>query len=166
MREPSHQTVKLTRGKHVSPRQGACVMELASMLAGERFDDHPRSVCPVIGMVLRSYNDGIDDARRQDLYGLAAQVVGTRNRDLRNERIERCERFFGVVPPFLASFTPGARLRAVGRAALVYGAGASNASHRRVLARIEELAAPGHGDDVGNGVERGSRREAEAPAAL
>ena len=37
----THQTVKLSRGKHDSPDEGACVMELASMLAGEDFSDHP-----------------------------------------------------------------------------------------------------------------------------
>ena len=36
-RFPSHQTVRLARGKHSSPRDGVCVMELASMLAGEQF---------------------------------------------------------------------------------------------------------------------------------
>jgi hypothetical protein len=53
-------------------------MELASMLAGERFTDRPRSVCPLIGAVLRTYNDATDDPRRQDLYRFAAEVVGTR----------------------------------------------------------------------------------------
>jgi len=74
----SHQTIKLSNGKHGSPDQGACVMELASMLAGEPFSDHPASVCPVIGSFLRAYNDSIDDDRRQDLYPYAARVVGTR----------------------------------------------------------------------------------------
>ncbi len=37
MRQPNYQTVKLSRGKHSSPEYGACVMELASMLAGEPF---------------------------------------------------------------------------------------------------------------------------------
>jgi len=41
----THQTIRLSRGKHSSPEEGACVMELASMLAGEPFSDHPcRSV--------------------------------------------------------------------------------------------------------------------------
>lgn len=74
----SHQTIKLGKGKHVSPEDGACVMELASMLAGEPFSDHPASVCPVIGAFLRAYNDSVDDARRQDLYAYAARIVGTR----------------------------------------------------------------------------------------
>jgi len=75
---PSHQTIRLSRGRHASPDDGACVMELASMLAGEPFSDQPVSVCPVIGAFLRTYNDGVDDERRQDLYPYAALVVGTR----------------------------------------------------------------------------------------
>jgi hypothetical protein len=78
MSPATHQTIKLTKGKHSSPDEGACVMELASMLAGESFTDHPASVCPVIGSFLRAYNDSIDDRRRQDLYRYASQVVGTR----------------------------------------------------------------------------------------
>jgi hypothetical protein len=53
-------------------------MELASMLAGDRFGDRPASVCPVIGSILRIYNDVIDDSRRHDLYRYAAEAVGTR----------------------------------------------------------------------------------------
>ena len=56
----SHQTVRLRRGKHASPEKGVCVMELASMLAGEPFSDRPQAVCPVIGAYLRSYNDVVD----------------------------------------------------------------------------------------------------------
>lgn len=74
----NHQTIRLSRGSHLSPEQGACVMELASMLAGDAFSDHPPSVCPVIGSFLRAYNDTLDDDRRQDLYRYAAEVVGSR----------------------------------------------------------------------------------------
>src|ERR1700758_932146 len=74
----SYQTIKLSKGKHTSPDDGACVMELASMLAGEPFTDHPASVCPVIGSFLRSYNDSIDADRRQGLYEYASKVVGSR----------------------------------------------------------------------------------------
>src|SRR5690242_426726 len=75
----SHQTVKLARGKHASPEDGVCVMELASMLTGEEFSDHPRSVCPVIGAFLRAYNDRVDDRWRRDLWAYAAKAVGTRS---------------------------------------------------------------------------------------
>jgi uncharacterized protein YjiS (DUF1127 family) len=52
-------------------------MELASMLAGEPFTDHPASVCPVIGSFLRAYNDTLDSDRRQDLYAYASVVVNS-----------------------------------------------------------------------------------------
>jgi hypothetical protein len=60
-------------------------MEVASMLADEPFSDEPRCVCPVIAEFLRTYNDQVDDARRQDLYAYAALVVDTR-RDHASER--------------------------------------------------------------------------------
>jgi hypothetical protein len=70
---------------------GMCVMELASTLAGERFTDHPRSVSPVIGALLRQYNDTVDDERRQALIPYAALVVGTRGaREAERERALRC----------------------------------------------------------------------------
>jgi hypothetical protein len=82
----SHQTVRLGAGRHLRPGSTVCVMELASMLAGERFGDRPVSVCPVIGAILRVYNDNIDDRRRQDLYRFAADAVDTR-RDYRVQRL-------------------------------------------------------------------------------
>jgi hypothetical protein len=73
----NYQTIKLSRGRHSSPEHGACVMELASMLAGECFSDHPRSVSRPIASFLRGYNDLLDDRRRADLYRYAAQTVGS-----------------------------------------------------------------------------------------
>ncbi|HUA45041.1 MAG TPA: hypothetical protein VMA77_07430 [Solirubrobacteraceae bacterium] len=73
----NYQTIKLSRGRHSSPEHGACVMELASMLAGESFTDHPRSVSRPIASFLRGYNDLVDDRRREDLYRFASQAVGT-----------------------------------------------------------------------------------------
>lgn len=73
----SYQTIKLSRGRHSSPEHGACVMELASMLAGEAFSDHPRSVSRPIASFLRGYNDLLDDRRRADLYRYASLTVGT-----------------------------------------------------------------------------------------
>lgn len=87
----SYQSVKLARGKHSSPSEEVCVMELASMLAGEPFSDHPRSACPVIGAFLRTYNDRLDDHWRQDLYEHAAKVVGTRStRTVERRRAQMC----------------------------------------------------------------------------
>ena len=90
MAPTTYQTTRLRRGKHKGPQEGACVMELASMLAGEPFSDHPVSVCPVIGAFLRRYNDATGDDRRQDLYRCAATVLGTRAcEDVQRARRER-----------------------------------------------------------------------------
>jgi hypothetical protein len=90
MQHVNYQTVKLGKGKHSSPRHGACVMELAAMLAGERFSDHPRSVSRPIAAFLRIYNDLLDDRRRQDLYEYAARTVGTTaSEEVERARIDR-----------------------------------------------------------------------------
>ena len=77
MTDPTFQAMRLSRGKHSSPRYGACAMELASMLAGEPFSDRPRSVSPVISAFMRGYNDLLDDRRRQDLLRYVSDVVAT-----------------------------------------------------------------------------------------
>lgn len=85
----THQTVRLGPGRHPRPGKVVCVMELASMLAGERFTDRPASVCPTIGSILRAYNDNIDAGRRQDLYRFASEAVRTRgDRGLQRRRAE------------------------------------------------------------------------------
>ena len=95
------------------------------MLAGEPFNDRPQSVCPVIGSFLRAYNDRIDDGRRQDLYGYAAKVVGSRaSRDVEHARAERLSawafelRWSGwlpcLVPARLRAFVPIPRADPVG----------------------------------------------------
>ena len=54
----------LSRGKHRSARKGACFMELASFLAGERWSDHPQCTHPLLASVARMVNDATsDDAR-------------------------------------------------------------------------------------------------------
>src|SRR5438270_13695225 len=73
----SFQTIRLSRGRHDSPHAGACVMELASMLAEEPFTDRPRSVCPVIASFLRTYNDWVSDDERQGLRACASTAIGS-----------------------------------------------------------------------------------------
>ena len=70
-------TVRLEPGSHRSPSDGVCVVELASLLGGEKFTDRPKCVCPVIGSFLRSWNDGVGYADRQRLEPYASLVVGT-----------------------------------------------------------------------------------------
>ena len=86
----SHQVVRLSRGRHAALSEGVCAMELASMLADEPFSDRSPSISPTIGAFLRTYNDGVDDDGRQDLYPFAAAVVGTASRrSVERERINR-----------------------------------------------------------------------------
>jgi len=64
------------------------------MLAHEPFSDRPGTASPVIAAFLRTYNDGLDDELRQELYPLASLIVGTAGgRTLEQERASRCLTF-------------------------------------------------------------------------
>jgi hypothetical protein len=147
----NYKTIKLSKGKHHSPEDGACVMELASMLAGEPFSDRPQSVCPVIGAVLRHYNDSLDDRRRQDLYGCASQVLGTRScSSVERERIARCAEFVSdlrashsrlrrALRPRRIQTGPIAESEAAGRAIVATIGRHSDRTHALMLRLIDEL---------------------------
>jgi hypothetical protein len=66
---PDHVPV-LSRGKHRSPRKGACFMEFASYLAGERWSDHPPCT------------HHLSDEARQQLAPLVPSVIGLTSDDL------------------------------------------------------------------------------------
>jgi hypothetical protein len=66
----------LSRGKHRRPKQGACFMEMASVLAGERWSDHPGCTHPVLAELARLVNDNSSDRRRSELAVLVPSVVG------------------------------------------------------------------------------------------
>jgi hypothetical protein len=72
----------LSRGKHRSPRKGACFMELASYLAGERWSDHPACTHPLLAALARDVNDYTSDAGRARLAGLVPSVIGLAGEDL------------------------------------------------------------------------------------
>jgi hypothetical protein len=85
----SHQDVQppdlfpiLSPGKHRSPRTGACFMEFASLLAGERWSDHPACTHPLLAAVARHVNDHTSDAARQRLAELIPSVIGLTGEDL------------------------------------------------------------------------------------
>lgn len=117
------------------------------MLADEPFTDRPGSTSPVIAALLRTYNDGLGDDRRQDLYAMASLIVGTAsNRRVEQERASRCLEF---------AVTLGFRLPA-GRAAIgvatpeasgswaalaALRTGPTQEVHERTLAFARELAA-------------------------
>jgi hypothetical protein len=66
----------LSRGRHRSPRKGACFMEMASFLAGERWSDHPECTHPVLATLARCVNDMLDETHRQRLVTMIPEVVG------------------------------------------------------------------------------------------
>jgi len=72
----------LARGKHRNPRKGACFMEFASLLAGERFTDHPSCTHPLLAALARHVNDHTSDPARQRLAGLIPSVIGLTGDDL------------------------------------------------------------------------------------
>jgi hypothetical protein len=137
--EVTLQTVRLGKGRHNAASEGACVMELASMLAGEPFSDHPRAVCPVIAGFLRRYNDQLPDGQQDELYAYASLAVGTSgSRSARRARARRLLEWAGedmsarrplrwrprlfpwdtIVQPvveFAVGMPPAQRRRAVGR---------------------------------------------------
>jgi hypothetical protein len=67
---------QLSRGKHRSPRKGACFMELASYLAGARWSDHPGCTHPLVATLARLVNDHTSDAGRGRLVELVPSVIG------------------------------------------------------------------------------------------
>lgn len=164
----THQTVKLSHGKHGLPDEGVCVMELASILAGDWFSDHPRSVCPVIASLLRSYNDAVSWRRRQDLLPCAAAVVGTSgSRAVRRARVahllawhsRRAEERAGAKRsrPRVAMLPMSLRCMlsrpVVGRLVVRSIDQHTDATHREILALIQELIeigapATAHADHV------------------
>ncbi|MGO9886930.1 MAG: hypothetical protein ACLP0L_03305 [Solirubrobacteraceae bacterium] len=146
----TYQTIRLSKGKHTSKEHGACVMELSSMLGDEPFSDHPASVCPVIASLLRAYNDSIDDQRRQDLYGYAARVVGSRgSTELERMRTEYVTAWMArpkarrwtryLVPAWLHAMSPKPPLDVLGAGAVRSLCTHDDRTHAKMLALIDTL---------------------------
>jgi hypothetical protein len=70
-------------GRHPDPTAGGCFMEYASLLAGERWTDHPRCTHPALAQLARLVNDAIPADARQTLVPLIPDVVGVVGRDMR-----------------------------------------------------------------------------------
>lgn len=71
----------LSTGRHRSARKGACFMEMASYLAGERWSDHPACTHSLVAAVAREVNDHISDRARPRIARLIPDVVGLRSTD-------------------------------------------------------------------------------------
>ena len=71
----------LSPGKHRSPRTGACFMEFASYLAGERWSDHPACTHRTLAHLARMVNDRTSDEARARLTPLIPAVIGLTSDD-------------------------------------------------------------------------------------
>ena len=120
-------SLRLEPGSHASPQEGVCIVELASILAKEKFSDEPDCVCDVIGAFLRSWNDRASYVDRQRLRPYAERIVGTRS----GRAITRKRRDICLVWSDVAGLQGGplsrvlARLRARVRIGWLLGLGAA-----------------------------------------
>jgi len=71
----------LSVGRHRSPKRGACFMEYASHLAGEKWSDHPSCTHPALAALARAVNDCTGDDARGRLVPLIPSVIGLHGPD-------------------------------------------------------------------------------------
>jgi hypothetical protein len=115
-------SIRLEPGSHRSPNDGVCIIELASIIGGERFSDRPDCVCPVIASFLRGWNDRAGYADRQRLYPYASRVVGTGGyRRISRIRRDLCLRWAGADLDRGPLWRTASRLRMRGRIAWAIG---------------------------------------------
>jgi hypothetical protein len=72
----------LSPGRHRHARKGACFMEMASFLAGERWSDHPKCTHPLLAGLARQINDTVPDSVRSRLAPMIPSVIGLTSDDL------------------------------------------------------------------------------------
>lgn len=77
----------LSAGRHRSPRSGACFMEFASFLAGEKWSDHPACTHPGLAQLARAVNDMTSNEGRGRLTVLIPSVIGLTSDDPRLELV-------------------------------------------------------------------------------
>ena len=77
----------LSKGKHRNPHKGACFMEFASFLAGERWSDHPACTHRLLAALARLVNDYSTDAGRARLASLIPSVIGLTSDDIRVDAV-------------------------------------------------------------------------------
>jgi hypothetical protein len=147
-------------------------MELSSMLAGERFTHRPASVCFVIAELLRTFNDGADDERRQGLYECASTVVGSRaSVEVVRRRVQRLREVVLAAPERrsrLDRWVQGTRMQRAGARESATCAARVLLSDReqgleRLVALVEELVAMGPAAPDAASTTLAQRRSAPVP---
>ena len=72
---------RLSRGAHLSPEDGACLMETVSQAAGMPFTDAPPCTPALLAHVARLVNDTSSEAGRQAMSPLVQALAGSRTDD-------------------------------------------------------------------------------------
>lgn len=71
----------LTAATHLTPEDGACLMEAVSVAAGLPWSDSPSCTHPLLAHLARLVNDACTDAGRQRLVGLVPALATAAPRD-------------------------------------------------------------------------------------
>jgi hypothetical protein len=120
-------------GRHLTPEDGACLMEYVSVLAGRPFSDRPSCTDPTLAMVARMVNDASTDRGRGELSRFAVALARTP----RTGAVEAARLVLTVVTAAAAALGSPARLQRHERGARrrlrrVTGDGAAAALSRRL----------------------------------
>ncbi|GLS39197.1 hypothetical protein GCM10010869_47940 [Mesorhizobium tianshanense] len=142
---------RLSPGKHSSPDEGMCAMELVAFLDGGPHTDQPRCTCELVSAFVRSINDNMPDDVRHKLLPFLPRLIGT-VADNHEQEQERHDYFAWQT---IRVFAPAA-LRAQGYRRFA-----------RVLQNAETLrSARAIADTVRRGVANKETDDTPTPAAL
>jgi hypothetical protein len=72
---PQHRTPYLTAATHLTPDDGACLMEAVSAAAGLPWTDRPSCTHPLLAHLARLVNDAMSDQGRQQLVDLVPTLA-------------------------------------------------------------------------------------------
>jgi hypothetical protein len=72
---------RLALGTHLTPDQGACLMEWVSTLAGEPWSDAPATTHPLLAHLARLVNDAMTQSGRQRLVPLGPRLANLTSTD-------------------------------------------------------------------------------------
>jgi hypothetical protein len=71
----------LSAGAHLTPDDGACLMEAVSVAADQPWSDTPPCTHPLLAHLARTVNDALSDVGRQRLLELAPALAGAHGDD-------------------------------------------------------------------------------------
>lgn len=77
----------LSRGRHLHPRDGACLMEYVSFLTGSPFTDTPACTDRLVAIVAILANDNVTAARRAELVRYAPALAAAGPRSARDRAV-------------------------------------------------------------------------------